>query len=94
MQITHKLSAAYAEHFADLLRQAAAYDRNALIERGKASVAIAAAEESERQAQIRRTVISSTMPVIQKVENLPESKVPYALSPDGSTMIGESKENA
>jgi hypothetical protein len=90
MEIKHKLSAEQASHLAGLVAQIEAYERNALMERGKAAKSLAAAEESEREARFRRQLISDHIALIEINEHLQPSAKPYELV--GDCLIGEAKE--
>lgn len=82
MKIEHKLGPAWAQHVAEVRQQIANTERENWIMKGQIA-------HNEREIQAMRNHLQTLLGVIETAEKLPASKTPYALSADGSALVGE-----
>ena len=86
MKIEHKLSpavAAYAQRAVQQLNQA----------RNQYLIAMGQAKEAEIQSAVIRQALEQQLALVQESEQLPQSPRGYALSVDGSTLIGDTEQS-
>jgi hypothetical protein len=81
-QVTHRLSPTWAQHFQEVLSQVTQFENEALILDGQAAA-------KRKEADFMKRHLSVLIGQIEKADKLPPSLKPYALSQDGSTLIGE-----
>jgi hypothetical protein len=80
--VQHKLSPDWAQHAAEVISQIKHADEQAWILEGQAA-------HNRREAETMRKHLVTVIDQIRKVEKLPPSLKPYALSADCSALIGE-----
>lgn len=87
MKVEHKLSpavAAYAQRAVQQLQQA----------RNQYLIAMGQAKEAEIQSAVIRQALEQQLALVQESEQLPASPRGYALSADGTTLIGETEQSS
>lgn len=82
MKIEHKLSPAWAKHLAEVRAQIEHTNRENWILKGQIA-------HNEQQIVMMQKHIATSAGVIADAEGAPPSKTPYALSPDGTSLIGD-----
>jgi hypothetical protein len=92
MRIEHQLAPVQKKHTGEVLQQIANADLMALAARGRAAQAVAEAEHMEREAGFMRRHLGELIRLTAATEHLPESRTPWALSEDGTKLIGELEE--
>lgn len=85
-KIEHNLSPEYAAHFRETVEAIQQHERQALAYDGQAAA-------ERREMDIKRRHLGQLITLIAAVEKLPQSVVPYRLSPDATKIIGEAEPN-